>query len=162
MGTLIFGRMVVYKWNKLINEDPNFWSIGRVQNKERINERGSYNLVEWSCTNKRKKINEDPNFGRMVVRKRKINERGRYILVEWSCANKRNKSVGTLNFGRMAVHTASAKITELERSISPYSIYGKMLDCSIFNFQSMNSPMELNSLFSKFFCYITKFVTWPD
>ena len=24
MGTLIFGRMVVYKWNKLINEDPNF------------------------------------------------------------------------------------------------------------------------------------------
>ena len=25
MSALIFGQMVVYKWNKLINEDPNFW-----------------------------------------------------------------------------------------------------------------------------------------
>ena len=34
MGTLIFGRMVMYKENKLINEDPNFWSNGRVQLKK--------------------------------------------------------------------------------------------------------------------------------
>ena len=31
-----------------------------------------------------------------------------------------------------------------------------------FNFQSMKSPVELNSLFSKFFCYITWFVISPD
>ena len=46
--------------------------------KERINERGLYNLVEWLCT------------------KERINGRGPYILVELSCAHKRNKSVGTL------------------------------------------------------------------
>ena len=28
-----FGRMVVYKLKKLINEDPHFWSNGRVQIK---------------------------------------------------------------------------------------------------------------------------------
>ena len=30
------------------------------------------------------------------------------------------------------------------------------------NFQSMKSPVELNSLLSKFFCYITYFVISPD
>ena len=30
--------------------------------KEIINERGPYNLVEWPCANKKKKINEDPSF----------------------------------------------------------------------------------------------------
>ena len=110
--------------------------------KEKINERRPYILVEWSCT------------------KERLNERGPYILVEWSCANKRNKSVGTLNPGRMVVHIASAKIRVREGSISPYSFYGQMLDCLVCNFQSMNSPMELNGLFSKFFCYITRFVTW--
>ena len=95
MRTLIFGRMVVYKWNKLINEDPNFWSNGRVQIKE-INQWRPQVLVEWSCT------------------KERLNERGPYILVEWSCANKRNKSVATLNSGRMVVHIASAKIKKRE------------------------------------------------
>ena len=33
---------------------------------------------------------------------------------------------------------------------------------SVFNFQSMISLVELNSLFSRFFCYITWFVTSPD
>ena len=99
-------------------------------------------MVEWLCT------------------KERLNERGPYILVEWSCAKKRNKSVGTLNSGRMVVHIASAKITVREGNISRYSFYGQMLDCSVCNFQSMNSPMELNSLFSKFFCCITRFVTW--
>ena len=32
----------------------------------------------------------------------------------------------------------------------------------VFNFQCMKSPVELNSLFSKFFCYITWFVVSPD
>ena len=35
-------------------------------------------------------------------------------------------------------------------------------DGSACNFQSMKSPVELNSLFSKFFCYITWFVISPD
>ena len=68
--------------------------------------------------------------------------------------------MGTLNSGGMVMHIASAKITVREGNISRYSFYGQMLDCSVCNFQSMNSPMELNSLFSKFFCYITRFVTW--
>ena len=38
-----------------INEDPNFWSNSHAQNKEIINERGPYNLVKWSFTNKRNK-----------------------------------------------------------------------------------------------------------
>ena len=112
--------------------------------KEKINERRPYILVEWSCT------------------KERLNERGPYILVEWSCANKRNKSVGTLNSGRMVVHILLLRLKSRsvsgEGSISPYSFYGQMLDCSVCNFQYMNSPMEL-SLFSKFFCYITRFVT---
>ena len=33
---------------------------------------------------------------------------------------------------------------------------------SVCNFQSMKSPVELNSLFSKFFCYTTWFVISPD
>ena len=33
---------------------------------------------------------------------------------------------------------------------------------SVCNFQSMKSPVELNSLFSKFFCYITWFVISSD
>ena len=33
---------------------------------------------------------------------------------------------------------------------------------SVCNFQSMKSPMEVNSLLSKFFCYITWFVIPPD
>ena len=35
------------------------------------------------------------------------------------------------------------------------------IQCSVCNFQSMKSPMELNCLFSKFFCYITWFVISP-
>ena len=88
----------------------------------------------------------------MVVHKRKINEREPYILVQCSCAVKINNSVGTLNFGRMVVHIASAKIMEREGSISPYSFYQKMLDCS-------EQSHGTISLFSKFFCYITRFVT---
>ena len=30
--------------------------------KEIINERGPYNLVEWSCGNKKKKSTVEPNF----------------------------------------------------------------------------------------------------
>ena len=115
--------------------------------KEKINERRPYILVEWSCT------------------KERLNERGPYILVEWSCANKKNKSVGTLNSGRMVVHIASAKMTVHEGILSPYSFYGQMLDCWVYNFQSMNSLMELNSLFSKFFCYMSPDLlddTWLD
>ena len=33
---------------------------------------------------------------------------------------------------------------------------------SVCNFQSMKSPVKLNSLLSKFFCYITWFVISPD
>ena len=33
---------------------------------------------------------------------------------------------------------------------------------SVYNFQSMKTPVELNSLLSKFFCYITWFVISPD
>ena len=33
---------------------------------------------------------------------------------------------------------------------------------SVCNFQSMKTPVELNSLLSKFFCYITWFVISPD
>ena len=33
---------------------------------------------------------------------------------------------------------------------------------TVCNFQSMKSPVELNSLFSSFFCYITWFVISPD
>ena len=35
--------------------------------KERLNERGPYNLVEWSCTNKINQSVEALNSGRMVV-----------------------------------------------------------------------------------------------
>ena len=35
--------------------------------KERINERGPYNFVEWSCANKINRAVENLNFGRMVV-----------------------------------------------------------------------------------------------
>ena len=119
-------------------------------------------MVEWSCTYK--EINQ---FGPQILvewscTKERINERRPYILVKWSCAHRRNKLMVTLNSGRMVVHIASAKITKHEGSISPYSFYGQMLDCSVCNFQSMNSPMEFNSLFSKFFCYITGIVTSPD
>ena len=86
-------------------------------------------MVELSCT------------------KERLNERGPYNLVEWSCTNKINKSVEALNSGRMVVHIVLAKITEHEWIISPYSFYGQLLDCSVCNFQSMKSPMELNSLF---------------
>ena len=37
-----------------------------------------------------------------------------------------------------------------------------LFNSTVCNFQSMKSPLELNSLFSKFFCYITWFVTLPD
>ena len=108
MRTLIFCRMVVIK--------------------ERLNERGQYTFVEWSCANKRNESVRTLIFGRMVVTKERLNERGSYIFVEWSCANKRNKSVGTLNSGQMVVHIASAKILENEGSISPSSFYGQPLD----------------------------------
>ena len=53
--------------------------------KERINERGSYILVEWSCA------------------KERMTEKGPYMLVEWSRANKRNKSIRITIPGQMAV-----------------------------------------------------------
>ena len=105
MRTLIFGRMFV--------------------TKERLNERGPYTFVEWSCANKRNKSVRTLISGRMVVTKERLNERGPYIFVEWSCANKRSKSVGTLNSSQMVVHIASAKIQKRERSISRY---GQPLD----------------------------------
>ena len=33
---------------------------------------------------------------------------------------------------------------------------------TVCNFQSMKIPVQLSSLFSKFFCYVTWFVTSPD
>ena len=33
---------------------------------------------------------------------------------------------------------------------------------AVCNFQSMKGPVELNSLFSKYLCYITWFVISPD
>ena len=78
------------------------------------------------------------------------------------CANKRNKSEEILNSGRMVVHIASAKIMKREWKISLYSFYGQLLDRSVCNFQSMKSPMELNSFFSRSFCYIIRFVTSTD
>ena len=38
------------------------------------------------------------------------------------------------------------------------------LSISVCNFQSMKNPVQLNSLFSKFYCYITWFcyITWSD
>ena len=42
-----------------------------VANKERINERGSYIFVKWSCASKRDKSTRDLIFGRIVVHKRK-------------------------------------------------------------------------------------------
>ena len=52
MRTLNFGRTVVYKQNKSIDEDLN----GRMVTPEKkINGRGPYNLAEWSCTNKKNK-----------------------------------------------------------------------------------------------------------
>ena len=53
---IYFCRMVVCKWKKYINEDPNFCSNGPALKNNKINERGAYNLVEWSCANK--KINQ--------------------------------------------------------------------------------------------------------
>ena len=55
------------------HEDPNFWS------KERITERGPYNLVEWSCENKINKLTRTLVFGRMVVHKERINVRRTYF-----------------------------------------------------------------------------------
>ena len=46
--------------------DPNFWSNGRAQ-KERLNDRGPYVFVEWSCAYKRNKSVGTLNSGRMVV-----------------------------------------------------------------------------------------------
>ena len=127
-----------------MKEDDIFWSNGRVHIKE-INHWEPWFLIEWSCT------------------KERFHKRGPYILVEWSCANKRNKSVETLNSSRMVVHIASAKITEHKGSISPYSFYGQILDCSVCNFQSMNSSMKLNSLFSKLLLYHQVcYMTWLD
>ena len=84
MATLIFGRIVVHK--------------------ERMTERGSYNLVECSSENKQNKSMRPVAFNGMVLHKRKnANERGSYILVKWSCANKRNKSMRTLFFGRLVM-----------------------------------------------------------
>ena len=79
-------------------------------------------MVEWSCTIER------------------LNERGPYILVEWSCAKKRKRSVGALNSGWMVMHIA--------------------LTVQFVIFKPWIVPWNLNSLFSKFFCYITRFVTW--
>ena len=88
--------MVVYKLKKNNNnEDPNFWSNGRVQMKKINQWRPSF-LVEWSCTNKKFKLMRTLIFGQMVCTKERINERGPYNLVEWPCTNKRNKSLKTL------------------------------------------------------------------
>ena len=67
--------------------------------KERINERGPYILVGWSCINKRNQSMRTLIFGRMVVykKKKKLKERRPHIFVKWSCANKTQKSVGNLN-----------------------------------------------------------------
>ena len=54
--------------------------------KEKINERGSYILVEWS--REKKKINEDPNFwwnGHAKKKEERINERRPYILLHMFC-----------------------------------------------------------------------------
>ena len=50
------------------------------------------------------------------------------------------------------------------KKIEPKSsevIYSEFI-ISVCNFQSMKSPVELNSLFSKLFCYVTWFVISPD
>ena len=60
--------------------------------KERINERGPYNLVEWPCTNKRNKSLKTLTLVEWLCTKERINERGPYIPVEWSCMLLRLKS----------------------------------------------------------------------
>ena len=37
-----------------------------------------------------------------------------------------------------------------------------MMTGPVRNFEYIKSPVELNSLFSKFFCYITRFITLLD
>ena len=100
---IYFCWMAVCKWKININEDPSFWSNGHALKKYIINERGPYNLVEWSCANK--KINQcGPLFlVEWSCTKERLNERGPYIFVEWSCAYRRNKSVGALISGRMVI-----------------------------------------------------------
>ena len=49
-------------------------SNGCALKKDKINERGAHNLVEWSCTNKVNKLMATLIFGRMVAYKERINE----------------------------------------------------------------------------------------
>ena len=37
-----------------------------------------------------------------------------------------------------------------------------MMTGPVRNFESIKSPVELNSIFSEFFCYITRFITILD
>ena len=68
---IYFCQMIVCKWKIYINENPNLWFSGHALKKYIINERGHYNLVEWSCANK------------------KINQCGPWFLVEWLCTKQR-------------------------------------------------------------------------
>ena len=61
------------------------------------------------------------------------------------------------------------KFVSTDTSISflrPFSKYKNLymlyLQCSVYNFQSMKTPVKLNSLLSKFLCYNTWFVILPD
>ena len=63
-----FSRMVVYKWKKQINEEPNFWSNGRAKTNNTW-KKISYIFVEWSFANERNKSMVTLNFGQMVVYK---------------------------------------------------------------------------------------------
>ena len=50
----------------------NFRSNGHIQTKEKINKRGPYIWVKWSCTNKRKKRQERTiYFSQMVMYKQR-------------------------------------------------------------------------------------------
>ena len=78
--TLLFGLIVVHKRKNKWRRTIYFLSNGRVQIKERVlvhwscakerlNERGRYNSVEWSCAHRRNKPMRTLIFGRIVVHK---------------------------------------------------------------------------------------------
>ena len=77
--------------------------------KERLNERGSYIFVEWSCANKKNKSVSTLSLGWMVVTKERTNEKEPHIWVKWSFAHKINKSMRTLSFGQMVVYKRKIK-----------------------------------------------------
>ena len=66
--------------------------------------------------------------------------------------------------GEVSKLLAGQETNTITRNATRY-IIREVLLCStlaVCNFQPMKSPMELNSLFSKLFCYITCFVLSPD